>query len=290
MNAARELSQFLRSRRDKLAPSAVGLVPAGVRRRVPGLRRDEVAVLAGVSVEWYTRLEQGRAKGASEEVLFGVARALKLNEIEQTHLFDLVRALGPAHRSSPARTPTVRGGLLTLLDTITGAAAIMLNEHGDVLGANTLARALYRDLFRSEKHGTTLNLARFILLDPAGKALHRDWDEVAGSVTALLRAAAGRNPYSKGLTDLVGELSTRSDFFRIRWAAHDVEPLTTGRKRFRHPDVGGLDLGYEYLTVSDSQGISILTYFAEPGTPAHDGLQLLAAVAASGVLHGQTGS
>ncbi len=235
-------------------------------------------MLAGVSVEWYTRLEQGRAKGVSEEVLFGVAKALQLDQTERDHLFSLAHALGPGtrRRSSAGEVPTARPNLHVLLETITGGAAIMLSEYGDVLGANAIGRALYADMFAVPG---PLNMPKFIFLDPAARTLHPDWEEVADTVIALLRAAAGRNPFARSLTDLVGELCIRSDYFRTGWATQNVHPLTTGHKRFHHKHVGDLNLDYEYLNVADGQGIFILTYFAKQGTPAHDGLQLLAAAA-----------
>ncbi|MET7456783.1 transcriptional regulator [Streptomyces sp. NPDC005574] len=223
-------------------------------------------------------MEQGRARGVSEEVLLGVAQALQLDETELNHLFGLAHALGSGtrRRSSAGAIPTVRPSLQVLLETITGGAAIMMSEHGDVLGANAIGRALYADMFAVPG---PLNMPKFIFLDPAARALHPDWEEVADTVIALLRAAAGRNPFARSLTDVVGELCTRSDYFRTGWAKQNVHPLTTGHKRFRHRHVGDLSLDYEYLNIADGQGIVILTYFAKEGTPAHDGLQLLAAAA-----------
>ncbi|GLY16880.1 helix-turn-helix transcriptional regulator [Kineosporia rhizophila] len=285
MDSRRDLTQFLATRRARLRPEQAGIAqPQGRRRRVAGLRREEVAHLAGVSVEYYTRLEQGRARGASDEVLHGVAQALQLSDTERAHLFDLVRALGPAPRRTRPRkdVPQARPGLQTLVDTVTGAAVIMVSEKGDVLGANALGEELYSPMFRNPlPPGEIRNLPRFIFLDPAARTLHRDWESVAEPVVAILRAAAGRNPYDKSLSNLVGELSTRNEYFRVRWAGHDVRPLSNGQKLFHHPQVGDLDLNYEYLDVADGQGVLWLMYYAEPGTPAAEGLQLLGALSAS---------
>ncbi|GAB3275087.1 helix-turn-helix transcriptional regulator [Kineosporia babensis] len=279
MDAPAELTHFLTTRRGRIQPAQAGVTQVRGRRRVPGLRREEVAYLAGVSVEYYTRLEQGRAKGASEEVLISIAKALQLNETERAHLFDLARAVGPARKPSRPRTavPSTRPELQTLLHTVTDAAVLMISEKGDVLGANALGRALYSPMFTD----AAVSMPRFIFLDPSARMFHRDWESVAETVVGLLRRAAGRNPYDKSLTDLVGELSLRSDVFRVRWAAHEVQPLTSGRKSFRHPEVGDLDLEYEYLSIVSNDEVFWLMYFAEPGTPAHDSLQLLGTLAAA---------
>ena len=284
-----ELRDFLTTRRGRITPAQAGIPPTVGRRRVPGLRRDEVALLAGVSVEYYTRFEQGHARGVSEEVVSGIAAALRLNDTERTHLFDLVRSLGPGarrRRSKPA-SREIRPGMQTLLDSMTDAAAVLQDEHTNILASNTLGRALYDDLYnqRGREANEPPNHARFIFLDNRSHSFHRDWDSAANNAVALLRASAGKNPFDKALTDLIGELSTRSDDFRHLWAAHDVGRHTTGVKSLYHQSVGDLDLSYEYLSTTADPNLAILVYYAEPGTAAHDGLRLLATVATTDSNH-----
>jgi transcriptional regulator with XRE-family HTH domain len=273
-----EIREFLTSRRAKITPDQAGLPVYGGSRRVPGLRREEVAMLAGVSVDYYTRLERGNARGVSESVLDALARALQLDEAERAHLFDLARACGPVGR--PRRRPAqrIRPSVQRLLDAMTAAPALAQNGRLDILAANALGRALYAPMY-DEPAGP--NHARFVFLDPRALGFYGDWERAASDTVAILRSEAGRDPYDRGLTDLVGELSTRSEEFRTRWAAHNVHIHRSGTKHFRHPVVGALSLTFEMLELSADPGLNILTYSAEPGSKSHDGLNLLASWAAT---------
>lgn len=282
------IREFLASRRAKITPEQSGLPAYGAKRRVPGLRRGEVAMLAGVSVEYYTRIERGSLAGVSESVLEAVAKALQLDDAEQAHLFDLARAAGPASR--PRRRPrpreTVRQGVQLTLNAITNSPAFVRNGRMDILAANPLGYALYSDMYAGP--GRPANHARFIFLDDRSRTFYPDWERAANDTVAILRTEAGRDPYDRGLSDLVGELSTRSDEFRIRWAAHNVRQHYTGRKHFHHPVVGDLHLMYEALDVSADAGMSLLVYTAEPGSPSEDALRLLASWAATNQMGTET--
>jgi transcriptional regulator with XRE-family HTH domain len=274
-----DIREFLTSRRAKITPDQVGL-PAYGSRRVPGLRREEVAVLAGVSVPYYTRLERGDMNGVSASVLEALARALQLDEAERAHLFDLARAAGPAvrkrRRSAPQR---VRPSVQRIIDAMTGAPALVQNGRLDILAANELGRALYSELYADPAR--PVNHARFLFLSPRAPGFYGDWDRAANDTVAILRTEAGRDPYDRDLSDLVGELSTRSDEFRTRWAAHNVRIHRTGVKEFHHPVVGDLSLTYEMLDLSADAGLSILTYTAEPGSRSDEALNLLGSWAAT---------
>ncbi|MEZ7124545.1 helix-turn-helix transcriptional regulator [Nonomuraea sp. AD125B] len=275
-----EIRDFLATRRAKITPQQAGLAP-GTRRRVPGLRREEVAVLAGVSTDWYTRLEKGHISGVSEEVLNAVARALQLDAAERAHLFDLARAASARPRSRSRRpVQKVRTGLQRMLDAMSDAPAIIRNGRMDIVAANLLGRAMYWPVFQSRRTGPP-NIARFQFLDPAGRDFFPQWDTAADTIVALLRTEAGRDPYNKDLTDLVGELCTRSDDFRGRWAQHDVRLHHTGTKTFHHPAVGELILDYESMDLHADPGLNLTVYTAAPDTPAHDALRLLASWAAT---------
>lgn len=279
MDARSETREFLTSRRARLRAADVGLPDVGPRR-VPGLRREEVAVLAGVSVPYYTRLERGDLAGASEGVLEALARALRLDEAERAHLFDLARAgqpLAPPPRRRTARQ-RIRPSVQQLLDAMTGAAAHVGNDRLDILGANALGRALFLELFDGQERP---NAARFVFLDPRARDFYSDWDRIARDVVATLRSAAGRNPDDRALTDLVGELSTRSEEFRQHWARHDVRFHVSGVKQFRHAQVGELELNYERLEVVFDRGLTIFAYTADPGTRSADALGLLGTLAAT---------
>ena len=279
METRSEIREFLTSRRAKLKAADVGLPDYGARR-VPGLRREEVAVLAGVSVPYYTRLERGDLAGASDSVLDALARALRLDDAERAHLFDLARAAQPM--TAPARRrqgkPRMRPAVQQLLDAMTGAAAHVGNDRLDILAANPLGRALYLEMFDGRERP---NAARFVFLDPRAREFYLDWDRTARDVVATLRSAAGRNPYDRDLTDLVGELSTRSEEFRQHWAKHDVRLHISGVKRFHHSQVGDLQLNYERLDVVFDTGLTIFTYTADPGTRSADALGLLGSLAAT---------
>jgi transcriptional regulator with XRE-family HTH domain len=280
-----ELREFLASRRARVTPQQAGLPTYGGHRRVPGLRRAEVAQLAGVSVEYYTRLERGNANGVSDSVLDSLARALQLNEAERAHLFDLARAVSTTSRSRrrPA-TQRVRPGVQRLLDAMTDVPAFVQNGRLDILGANTLGRALYADLFDDAPRGGTGRLpnhARYTFLDPRAADLYPDWDRAAGDSVALLRAEAGRNPDDRELSDLIGELTTRSERFSALWATHNVRWHTTGTKRFHHRVVGDLDLAYEAMELTADPGQTLITFTAEPGSPSEQALGFLASWATS---------
>jgi transcriptional regulator with XRE-family HTH domain len=276
-----EIREFLTTRRAKITPEQAGLQRGGGQRRVPGLRREEVAVLAGVSTEWYVRLEKGHISGVSDEVLGAVARALQLDEAERMHLFDLARAAKPS-RPTRRRTPqTVRPSVLRILESMTGTPAFVRNGRLDVLAINPLGSALYSPVF--ENPATPPNLARFCFLDPVSRDFYPDWDDVAHTTVALLRTEAGRDPYNRELTGLVGELATRSEQFRSRWAEHDVRLHQTGTKHFRHPVVGLLDVAFDAmpLPAREDQHLTMTCYTAEPGSPSEDALKLLASWAAT---------
>jgi transcriptional regulator with XRE-family HTH domain len=274
-----EIREFLTSRRAKLTPHQARLTAYGPRR-VPGLRREEVAVLAGVSVPYYTRLERGDLSGVSEGVLEALARALQLDDAERAHLFDLARAAGPMARKRRRAAPKqIRPSVQRLLDAITGAPALVQNGRLDILAANQLARALYSEPFRDPTQPP--NHARFNFLNPRAHDLYPDWERGANDAVALLRAEAGRDPYDRELTDLIGELSTRSEEFRARWADHNVRLHRTGAKRFHHPVVGELTLTFEMMELAADLGLNLLTFTAEPGSKSHEALNLLGSWAAT---------
>jgi len=275
-----EIRQFLATRRARITPQQAGLPAYGGNRRVAGLRREEVALLAGVSVEYYARLERGNLGGVSESVLDALARALHLDQAEREHLYDLARAA-----STTVRTPRRRAGqrirpaVQRILDAMTDAPAFIRNGRLDLLGANRLGYALYSPVFAGPARPA--NLARFQFLDPRATEYFQNWDEAAHSTVALLRTEAGRDPYDRNLSDLVGELSTRSEEFRTRWAAHDVRLHHTGVKHFHHPVVGDLSLTFEALPLPADPGLTLTAFSAEPGSASQDGLRLLASWAAT---------
>ncbi|TYP90451.1 helix-turn-helix transcriptional regulator [Blastococcus xanthinilyticus] len=281
MDNRSDIRDFLASRRARITPAQAGLLPGGGRRRVPGLRREEVAVLAGVSTDWYTRLEKGHIAGVSEDVLAAVARALQLDDEERTYLFDLARAARPARapqRRSRAQLPP---SVQWMLDSMTGSAAFVANRRLDIVASNTLGWALHAPLF--DNPSGAANFARFQFLDPRAADFYPDWAGAADVTVGLLRAEAGRRPNDARLRELVGELSTVSAEFRTRWAAHDVRIRHDGRKQFRHPVVGALDLTYRTLDLptGDPSDPRLTIYTAEPGTPSEDALRLLASWAAT---------
>ncbi len=281
MDTRNEIREFLTSRRARITPEQAGLPTFGSTRRVPGLRREEVALLAGVSVDYYIRLERGNASGVSESVLAAIARALQLDDAERSHLFDLTRAVRtavtrPRRRSSPQR---VRPGVQRMLDAMTGAPAFVRNGRMDILAANRLGYALYSEMFVGPRR--PVNSARFAFLDPRATTFFVDWERVADDAVAVLRGEAGRNPYDRDLSDLIGELSTQSEEFAFRWAKHNVRYHDTGVKRLLHPIVGDLDLAYEAMTLSADPGLMMFAYTAEPGSRSEESLNLLASWAAA---------
>ena len=280
MNNRDEVKAFLSSRRAKITPEQAGLTHYNRNRRVPGLRRSEVADLAGVSVEYYAQLERGDLAGVSESVLDALSQALHLSEAEREHLFDLARAAGPARRSR--RRPLasqVRPNVARILDGMTEVPAFVENGCLDVLAANPLAQALYAPAFAGPSR--PVNLARFNFLSPHARTFWGNWERVADDTVAMLRTEAGRDPYDKGLAGLVGELSTRSDEFRVRWGAHDVQLHRTGLKHIVHPVVGDLHLSYEVMQLPADPGLALVAFSAEAGSPADDALRFLASWAAT---------
>ncbi|MEU3881757.1 helix-turn-helix transcriptional regulator [Streptomyces californicus] len=284
MDNREEVREFLTSRRAKITPEQVGL-PGGSRRRVPGLRRSEVAALADMSVEYYSKLERGDLAGVSPAVLEALARALRLDDAERAHLVNLAQAadgsdaLTRPRRRTATRQWTPHRSLQWTLDAITAGPAFVRNGRMDILAANPVFRAFYADLYATP--GNQRNLARFTFLDPASRRFYPDWDAFADITVAIVRTEAGRNPHDKDLHDLVGELSTRSDEFRTRWGAHNVRHHSTGTKHFHHHAVGGLSLAYEGLDMASAPGLNLTIYTAEPGFPSEEGLRLLATWAAT---------
>ncbi|MEU0054206.1 helix-turn-helix transcriptional regulator [Streptomyces sp. NPDC006309] len=282
MDNQAEVREFLTSRRAKITPEQAGL-PSGTRRRVPGLRRSEVAALADMSVEYYSKLERGNLAGASPAVLEALARALQLDDAERAHLLNLAHAADGSdalirpRRRTPQWKP--HRSLQWVLDAVTAGPAFVRNGRMDLLATNQLARAFYDDVYATPRNQA--NLARFNFLDPASRRFYPDWDQAADVAVSILRTEAGRNPHDKGLHDLVGELSTRSDDFRTRWGAHNVRHHGTGTKRFHHQAVGELTLAYEGLEMAAEPGLTLTIYTAEPGSPSEEGLRLLASWAAT---------
>ena len=280
MDNRTEAREFLVSRRSRITPEQAGLEPISGRRRVPGLRREEVARLAGVSVEYYTRLERGNLSGASDSILDAISQALQLDRAEHDHLYDLARAANTASRSRAKSTPaTVQPAMQYLLDAITGAPAFIANNRMDIVAANDLGYAMYSDMYRGTARPA--NHSRFIFLDPLSHNFYPDWDRAANVNVAILRREAGRNPHDKGIAELVGELSMRSDEFRTRWAAHNVRRHYSGTKNFRHPVVGLLELTYAVMELEDDPGHTLTVYPAVPGSPSDEALRLLASWAAT---------
>jgi transcriptional regulator with XRE-family HTH domain len=279
MDTRSEIRDFLTTRRARITPEDVGLTTYGPRR-VPGLRREEVATLAGVSVDYYNRMERGNLAGASDSVLDALAGALRLNEAERAHLHNLARAAQPSapRRRHPAKQG-VRPSVQWMLDSMSGSAAMAENGRLDPLAANQLARAFYSYLF--EGADTPVNVARFIFLDPRAMEFFWDWERSARDCVAVLRSEAGRNPLDRGLSDLVGELSTRSEEFRGFWATHDVKLHNNGEKRFIHPVVGELELSYNRFELPGDPGLTIIAYTAEPGSKSAEAFSLLASWAAT---------
>ena len=281
MDNRAQVREFLTSRRERISPAQAGL-PAygGGNRRVKGLRREEVALLAGVSIDYYVRMERGNLAGASDAVLDGVASALQLEEAERAHLFDLARASQPpSPRQRQTRTAGLTDGIQQILDAITDAPAWVRNARHDILAANQLARALYAPVLADPRRPA--NNARFVYLDPAAREFFADWDRAADDIAAMLRSEAGSNPRDKQLIELIGELSTQSSQFRTRWAAHNVRFHRTGHKRIHHPVVGTLDIDFEAMEFPAHPGLTLLAYTAAAGTPTADSLKLLASWAAT---------
>ncbi|MFK4269877.1 helix-turn-helix transcriptional regulator [Streptomyces milbemycinicus] len=275
------VSTFLRSRRDRITPEQVGL-PAYGQRRVPGLRRGEVATLAGVSVEYYTRLERGNLQGVSDSVLDALAQALRLDATERMYLYDLARAAGPGPKARARQReirPTVRPSVARIVEGMPEMPAFVMNNRLDTLAANPLGQALYSEMYADPTCGA--NVARFAFFNPAARRFYTDWERMARFAVGALRIEAGKSPYDRELSNLIGELSTRSDAFRVMWASHDVHVFRESTKRLNHPLVGDLELDQETMSLPDESGLSVVVYSAPPGTAAEDGLKLLASWSAT---------
>lgn len=278
-----EVREFLSSRRAKLTPEDVGLPDVG-QRRVPGLRRGEVAALAGVSIEYYSKLERGALSGVSASVLDAIARALRLDDAERSHLFNLAQAadgtsdiLRPRRRT---KTWTPRLSLTWVLDAITGGPALIRNGRMDLLATNPLGRAMHASLYERTP-GPVPNFARYTFLDEDSHRFYPDWDTAADTAVAILRTEAGRDPHDRLMHDLVGELATRSDEFRRRWSSHDVRLHGAGTKTFHHTAVGELELAYESVDMVSDPGLSLTIYAAEPASRTAEALALLGSLTAT---------
>jgi transcriptional regulator with XRE-family HTH domain len=276
-----EIRDFLSTRRARITPEQAGLPAYGANRRVKGLRREEVAMLAGVSVDYYIRMERGSLAGASDSVLDALAEALRLDDAERTHLFALAQESGARSTRRKRIAPaSVRPAIQQVLDAMTNAPAWVRNGRHDIVAMNQLARALYSPVLADPRRPA--NTTRFVYLQPeVAEEFFVDYNKIAKDAAAMLRLEAGRNPHDKALIELVGELSTRSELFRQRWASHDVKFHRSGQKRLRHPVVGQLDLDFESMELSSEPGLQLNVYTAAAGTPTADGLTLLASWAAS---------
>jgi transcriptional regulator with XRE-family HTH domain len=276
MDNRAEVREFLATRRARVSPEDVGL-PAGTKRRVDGLRRSEVAALAGVSVEYYTKIERGAISGASPEVLDAIVKALRLDDAERAHLFDLAHAASPVARPVRKRRKKCwcpHPSLQWMLDGFTAGPAFIRNGRMDLLAVNVLARGFYRDLY--DMPGQPPNIARFTFLDDRSYEFYPDWGMFAEVTVAILRTEAGRDPHNKELHDLIGELSTRSKDFRRLWGKHDVRHHGTGSKTFRHPEVGEITLAYEGMALEVEPGLTFTAYTTEPGSESEKRMRLLA--------------
>lgn len=274
MSHESDVRDFLASRRARLTPEQAGLPAYGGNRRVKGLRREEVAMLAGVSVDYYVRMERGNLAGASDGVLEGLASALQLDEAEREYLFDLARqspAPGPRSRTASAK---LRPVVQQVLDALTDAPAWVRNNRHDFLATNQMARALHSPMLAHQPYPA--NSARFVYLDPAAHDFFREWERIAMDTAGYLRQEAAHTPHDKALSDLIGELSTQSDVFRQHWAAHNVRTHRAGIKRLHHPVVGDLDLNFESAELTSQPGLTLVIYTADPGGASADALRLLA--------------
>ncbi|KZX22553.1 helix-turn-helix transcriptional regulator [Rathayibacter tanaceti] len=281
MDNSNEVREFLTSRRARLRPEDVGLRDFGGRRRVQGLRREEVAMLAGVSTEYYSRLERGQISGVSEQVLDALSNVLKLDDAEREYLGNLARGAQITARSRTRRpsSPGVRSGIRAALAAITGAPAFVRNGAMDILAANDLGRAFYSPIYA--KRPSRPNLASFTVFDPAAQTFYPDWIAAVDATVAVLRQEAGRDPFNKRITEVIGELSTRSEPFRDRWANANVRRHDAVAKIAKHPVVGSITLELVGTELLADPGLSLMIYAATPGTPAEDQLRLLGAWAAT---------
>ncbi|RFA07959.1 transcriptional regulator [Subtercola boreus] len=274
-----DIREFLTSRRARITPEQAGLPAYGGNRRVAGLRREEVAMLTGVSVDYYVRLERGSLAGASDSVLDALANTLKLDDAERQYRFDLAGTSGPARRGPRRKPSAVRPAVLQVLDAMTDAPAWVRNARHDIIAANPMGRALYSAVFDDPRR--PVNTTRFTYLNPAAREFWRDYDQIANDAAAMLRLEAGRNPHDPDLIHLVGELSTQSELFRERWASRDVVFHRSGLKRLHHPVVGDLDLNYESMVLPSEPDLVMNVYTAPAGSPTADALRVLASWAAT---------
>jgi hypothetical protein len=273
MDNSKDVREFLTSRRSRITPAQAGIPAYGGARRVPGLKREEVAMLAGVSTEYYARLERGNLRGVSESVLESLARTLQLDEAERAHLLDLAKASAPSRAPGARRSQAkLRPSVERILAGMTGTPAYVRNSRMDVLAANSLCYALYADILRPD--ALPLNLARFMFLDPRSQEFFREWDAVADDLAAALRAEAGRSPHDRALNALIGDLATGSTEFATRWARHNVRFHRTARKTLRNPLIGEIELTGDALDLP-GEGLTLIAYTAEPGSHAQEQLDFL---------------
>ncbi|GAA1852909.1 helix-turn-helix transcriptional regulator [Myceligenerans crystallogenes] len=280
MEARGDIKEFLTTRRARLTPQQAGLPDYGGHRRVPGLRREEVALLAGISVEYYNRLERGVATGVSPAVLDGLARALQLDDLETDHLRRLLQAADsptPGRPSRPKRR-RVHPALQQLLDAMTGVPAIVQNGRYELVATNALGAALYSEVLDQEQKPPSF--PRYVFLDPRSQSFYQDWDESAELTVALLRTRAGQDPHDLALQAVIGELSTKSETFRRMWAEHRVREHRSGKKRLHHSVVGDIELAYEGMELQTDRDLILTTYTAEPGSASADALTLLSTMCA----------
>lgn len=280
MDNSDEVSEFLRTRRARLTPEQVGIIGGG-RRRVPGLRREEVATLSGMSADYYAKMERGFLAGVSPSVLDALAVALRLDEPETEHLHDLARAARPEPLRGRTRAAavTIRPSLQRFLDTNTATPTFIQNRRKDLVAANPLGYALFSPLFSDPANRS--NNARFTFLSQASRAFYSEWEQGADSIVASLRIDAGKNPHDKSLTDLIGELVTRSDAFRVRWAAHNVKAHRSGSKKIHHPDVGDLEFDFEGMELPGTPGWMLYAFTTLPGSSTEERITILGSLAAT---------
>lgn len=280
MDTRHEVQEFLTALRGRITPEKAGLTVFGGERRVPGLRREEVAQLAGVSTAYYTRMERGDLGGVSESVLYALVNALQLTDAESQHLFDLARAATGTRRPARPKPDTRLSPQITqLMDTMRDVPAVALSKLGDPLGSNPLGRAMFPHLFPTD--AAPVNTARYLFLDPRSRDFYPDWDAVARESVSAMRLLAGHDPSDRQLAALVGELATRGTEFRTWWGSHTVRTHSTGTKRINHPVVGEMTLSYQTLTLQNVANVRLATYLAEAGTPSADALDLLRSWAAT---------
>lgn len=274
MDNRADVRQFLTALRSRTTPEQAGLTVFGGERRVPGLRREEVAQLAGCSTAYYTRMERGDLGGVSESVLFALVRALEMDEAETTHLFDLARAAARPRRAPRARPePRLSPRVAQLLDAMSDVPAIAMSRLGDPVASNALGRAVFPHLFPDG--AKPLNSCKYMFLDPRAHDFYPDWQTIAREAVSGLRLIAGHDPSDRALMGLVGELATRSEDFRTWWGGHTVRTHASGTKRINHPVVGELTLGYETLALPSAPGLTVSAYLPQPGSASADALDML---------------